>query len=427
MNPNTFKKLSVAALALGASAISLQAGSFKEMSGHLDLDGDFVGYMDFDGEGKVLGDKLNVIYQQFADSNPNVPPFPIDFPAIFETLGFGSVRSMGMSSTEVEQGLHRNRSVTLLEGDPAGLFGVYSLDKIGFRAAKIAPADASTVISGRFDFDAIVSTAQSLASTIMGPMGEGMVMQGLGQPVADTDITVGELVSALSGGMDLIVVQNMENPAAPDIKGYLALKGAGGLVERLEPMMTQMGVQFSDTDKGRVADLSMFLQGAPIGLFVEVSSDSNDLLIYTDSEWVKTLGTGEGLVDSAAYQRVAGRLPEDAAFYAYSSGVEVDQLVGLLEQNPEMAAFAPLIANAVESLLGGFLAPSASATYREGDALITEGYSGFSYKDAVAVLPVGIAGGVGIAAAAEKMKKAQSWSGGSADGGTSEGAGEDSE
>lgn len=409
MKSNTFKKLTVSALALGASSLSLHAGSFKELSKHIDLDGDFVGYMDFDGEGQVLGDKLNVIYQQFAQANPDVPPFPIDFPVIFETLGFGSVRAMGMSSTEVEDGLHRNRSVTLLEGDPAGLFGVYALEAIDFRAAKFAPADASTVVSGKFDFNAIVDTAKALGATVMGPMGEGMVMQGLSRPVPGTDVTVGEVVQALSGGLDLVVSQDFSDPRMPDVKIYLSLKDAASLLPRLEPLVAELGFEFSDTDSGRVADLSALMEDAPFGLFVEAPKGSQDLLLYTDAEWVGSFGSGDALVDTEAYQRVAGRLPRDAAFYAYSSGVDLDQFVEMLEQNPKAAPFAPMISNAVESLLGGFLAPNASATYRDGDALITEGYAGFSYKDAVVALPAGIAGGVGAAAAAEKMNRGRSW------------------
>lgn len=409
MNSNTLKTLSSAALFMSASAISLHAGSFGEISDHLDLDGDFVAYMDFDGEGQALGEKLNVIYQQFAQANPQVPPVPVDFPSIFETLGFGSVRAMGMSSTEVEEGLHRNRSVTLLEGDPKGVFGIYSLEPIEFRAARMAPADATTVVSGRLNFNAIVDTAKALGTTVMGPVGEGMVMQGLSQPVPGTDVTAAEIVEALSGGMDLIVSQSLENPEMPEIKVYLALKGAATVLPRLEPALLKMGVQFMDTEKGRVADLSMFMQGAPMGLFVEVPKDSDELIVYTDASWVESFGTGGGLMDTEAFRRVADRLPQDAAFYAYSSGVDVEQLMGMLSRNPKIAAFVPVISNAVDSLLGGFLAPNASATRRQGEALISEAYAGYSYKDALVAVPLGVAGGVGVAAAVEKTSKARSW------------------
>ncbi len=410
MNPHTFKKLSAAAALFGSSSIAFAGGSFQEVAEHLDLDGDFVGFMDFDGDGQVIGDKLNVVYQDFAQVVPDMPPFPLDFPSMFETLGFGSVRSMGVSSTEVEDGLYRNRSVTMLEGDPAGLFKVYGLEPIPFRAAELAPADATSAFSGQLNFDEIVATAKALASQVMGPMGEGMVMQGLTQPIPGTDITAQEAVSALSGGMDLIVSQSMENPQAPDIKIWASLNGAGTLLPRLEPLLAQMQIQFVDTDSGRSADLSMLMQGAPMGLFVEVPAGTNDLVLYTDQEWVQTFGVGSsGLTGTADYKNVAGRLPQDAAFYAYSTGFDVQQLNGILSQNPDAAAMAPIIVKSIDSLFGGFLAPSASATYREGDALITEGYAGFSYKSIVMALPAGIGAGIGAGIAADKAKEKQAW------------------
>lgn len=412
MNPYTLKNLSVAAALFGSSTIAFAGGSFQEVAEHLDLDGDFVGFMDFDGDGQLIGEKLNVMYQDFAQVVPDMPPFPLDFPSMFETLGFGSVRSMGMSSTKVEDGLFRNRSVTLLEGDPAGLFKVYGLEPIPFRAAELAPADATTVFSGQLKFEEIVETAKALASQVMGPMGEGMVAQGLTQPIPGTDITAQEAVAALSGGMDFVLSQSIENPEVPEIKMWASLKGAGVLLPRIEPMLAQMQIQFVDTDSGRFADLSMLMKGAPMGLFVEVPAGTDDLVIYTDQDWVQTFGADSaGLTGTAAYQNVAGRLPQDAAFYAFSTGFDVQQLDGMLSQNPETAAMAPAIVRAIDSLFGGFIAPSASATYREGDALITEGYAGFSYKGILMALPAGIGAGIGAGIVADKAKKANAWSG----------------
>lgn len=407
MKSNTLKHISAAALALGSFS-TVFAGSFSETAEHLDLDGDFVGYMDFDGDGQDIGEKLNIIYQDLAAVNPQMPPFPLDFPAMLETLGFGSVKSIGMSSTEVEPGLHRNRSVTMLDGDPAGLFEIYGLDNIEFRSANLAPADATTVLSGRLNFEAVVSTAQALASQVMGPMGEGMVAQGMTQPIPGTDITAGEAVTALSGGMDLILSQGFEDPENPEFKVWLSLKGAGPMLSRFQPLLSSMDIQVIDTGAGQIADLSAMLQDSPFaGLFLEAPGGSNDLLIYTDADWVSSFGIGPSLSDTEDFQRVAGRLPEDAAFYAYSSGFDLSQLQGLLERSDDMAVMAPAIVNAVDSLYGGFVAPSASATYREGDVLITDAYAGYSYKGLVMVLPTSIAVGAGVGIVVEQSKKAR--------------------
>lgn len=407
MKSDSLKILSVAALALGSTSLTFAADSFKETAAHLDLGGTFVGFMDFDGDGQEIGEKLNVIYQEFAAANPNVPPFPIDFPSIFESLGFGSVKSMGMSSIEVEEGLFRNMSVTMLEGEPAGLLGMYGMESIPFRAAALAPADATTVMSGRVDFTALSSTANDLAMRVMGPMGEGMVAQGLTQPVPGTDLTVGDLLVSLSNGVDLIMSQSFENPQQPDMKAWLSLTGAGSLLPRLEPLLAQQGITLADNGDGLEADLSAFTQGMPFGLFLKAPAGTEDLILYTDAEWITTFGRESGgLMDTEKFQKVTSKLPKDAAFYAYSSGIEISQLVSLLESNPDTAAMAPAIGNAVESLFGGLIGPNASATYRKDDALITEGYAGFSYKGLLMALPAGIGAGVGAGIAAQQASQA---------------------
>ncbi|MDQ8187126.1 hypothetical protein [Pelagicoccus sp. SDUM812002] len=412
MNPHTLKKLSAAAALLGSTSIAFAGGSFQEASDYLDLDGDFIGFMDFDGDGQAIGEKLNVIYQDMAQVVPDMPPIPLDFPALFETMGFGSIRSMGVSSSEIEEGLYRNRSVTLLEGDPEGLFKLYGLESIPFRAAQIAPADATSAFSGKIDFNQLVSTARALAAQVMGPMGEGMVDQGLMQPIPGTDVTAQEAVAALSGGMDVVMSQSLENPDKPEFKVWASLKGAGSLLPRLEPLFSQMGIQFVDTAAGRFADLSMLMEGAPIGLFIESPAGSEDLILYTDKEWVSTFGVASGrLVDTEGFKNVAGRLPQDAAFYAYSSGFDTQQLEAILSRNPDTAVMAPAIVKAIDSLFGGFVAPSASATFRDGDALVTEGYGGFSYKSIIVALPAGIGAGIGAGIVAEQAKNASSWSG----------------
>ena len=145
---------------------------------------------------------------------------------------------------------------------------------------------------------------------------------------------------------------------------------------------------------------------------MEVPAGTDDLILYTDQEWVSTFGNaGAGLVGTEKFKSVAGRLPQDAAFYAYSSGFDTKQLEAILSQNPDTAAMAPAIVNAIDSLFGGFVAPSASATYREGDALITEGYGGFSYKSALVALPAVLGAGIGAGIVAEQTKTQNTWGG----------------
>ena len=110
---------------IAALSLSCHAGSFDEASKYLDTDGSLVGYIDFEGDGQEIGTQLNAIYTEAIANVPGMMPIPIDFPTLFQNLGFGSIRSMGLSSKELEDGIHANRSVVLLNGDPSGLMALY--------------------------------------------------------------------------------------------------------------------------------------------------------------------------------------------------------------------------------------------------------------------------------------------------------------
>ncbi|MDQ8204055.1 hypothetical protein [Pelagicoccus sp. SDUM812003] len=411
--------LSKTACASVAALIALSTAnaenSFQEASQHIDLDGPFIAYLDFDGDGQAIGEKLNVIYQDFAAANPDVPPFPLDFPVIFEALGFGSLRAWALSSSELDDGLVRNKSVSLLDGAPKGLMALNQGEPIAFDLAKSAPADAATVISGNLNLLGVQEMLQELAGVVMGPMGDGMLQQGLSQPIPGSDVLAGELITALSGRIDLILGQDFSNLQNPKTMVWTRFADAGALVKRLEPALLPMQISFVDTKDGRTANLSHLVQDLPIGLFVHLPKGSDDLVLYTDEDWVSAFAEAEVLAESEAFQRVASKLPAKAQFYGYSGGFDLEPVMSMLETQNELAQFAPLIRSVADLVVGDLLKPSANATYLAENALVTEMYSEYSYKDILVAVPAGIGAGFGVAgaikASLEQQNQAQqSWS-----------------
>lgn len=404
---NYLYKYLVAPVGAVALTATLNAeNSFKEISGHLDLDGPFIAYMNFDGDGQAIGEKLNTIYQEFAAGNPQVPPFPLDFPQIFDALGFGSVRAIGMSSHEFDDGLVRNKSVTLLDGEPTGLIGMATGDPIRFDLAKRAPADASTVFSGYINLSDLKDSIHQLAGLVMGPMGQGMMQQGLMQPVPGTDVTGDEVIAALSGRVDLIMAQDFSQIDKPVTNLWVQFDGAGPVAERLEAMMLAMGIVFEDGPNGRTANLSPLMDGAPMGLYVQLPSGSDDLVLYTDAAWVAGFEAAGSLADSAAYKRVAGKLPQEAMVFAYSAGFDLKPILATFEGKADIAPFLPLAEGLIDLVIGDLLKPNASASYLDGDAMVTEQYAEYSYKEVIVALPAGIGAGVGVAAAIKAQQEA---------------------
>jgi hypothetical protein len=387
------RRAGLAALALAPTLAF--ANPFAEASPHLDLDGSFIAFMDFDGDGAEIGAKLNTLYEQVLAANPTMPPIPLDFPSVFETLGFGSVKSIAMSSKEIGDGLVRNRAVTILDGEPTGLIGLYGLTPIKFTAAQWAPANATSVFSGTLKVNALRDTLVTLATQIMGPMGQGMAQQYLGAPVPGTDVTANELIEVLSGPMDLVMLQGFTPEMQPDFKVWLSIKGAGSLLARLQPLGGMMPIEFRESELGLEADASALLTDAPFGLILQAPAGRDELVIFTDRDWAQSIGArGDRLADQPAFQRVASKLPAEAAMYSYSAGFDLAPILAILQQNPEAAPFLPLLESAIDLLLGDFIAPNASALHREGDALVTVQYAGYSYKQIVTILPAAVAGAV---------------------------------
>ena len=402
------KLLSLAALLVWTNA-NYAESPFEAAAEHLDLDGSVVAFVDFDGDGQEIGEKLNVIYQRFTEANPQMPPIPVDFPTLFNNLGFGSIKSMGVSSKELDNGLVRNVSVLMLDGEPAGLVSVYGMEPIRFRAAEIAPLGATTAFSGQINLAALRDVITTLLAQVMGPMGQGMAEQSLTQMVPGTDIQISELINALSGRMDFVMYQDFSNPMMPDLKIYLSIEGAGGILPRLEAYGTAMGAVFGDEGDGMTADFSSLAQESPMGLHLKAPVGSDQLLFFTDPTWAESLGGGENLTSDPKFQAVAGALPEEAAFYSYSAGFDPEPFYGFLQMNPDLAPYIPVIQQAVDLFIADFFAPNAGATFRDGDAIVTDQYASYSLKQAIALIPTIAGVGAGLATAIEQRPEPAVW------------------
>lgn len=379
------------------------ANSFERAAQHIDVDGSFFAFVEFDGDGQEIGLKLNQIYESVLAANPNITPIPIDFPSLFDTLGFGSVHSMAMSSKELADGQVRNASVTLLDGEPAGLMNLYGLDPIEFRAAQIAPADTTTALSGQIRVTALRDTIHALATQLLGPMGDGLVQQNLGNPLFGTDLTGNEIIEALSGQADLVMAQKLRPDGQPDIRFWASIAGAGALLPRLQSLSESLPITFADTPAGLTADLSALLgENAPFPLYVRAPSKGDSLEIYNQDGWVNATG---GLTADPKFQRATAHLPKEAAMFSYSAGFDPEEVYKLLAQEASIAPYLPVIRQAVDLLLSDLIAPAAGAMYRDGDAIVSEQYADYSFKELLAVVPVGVGAAVAVPAIQQAMQK----------------------
>jgi type IV pilus assembly protein PilA len=402
----TINPLPTLTLGIASALLPLTThANFKEASKHLDLDGSLVGYMDFEGDGTEIGTALNSIYEEVTANTPEMPPIPVDFNQLFTNLGFGSLRSVGFSSTEVEPGLHRNRSVALLNGEPTGLFAMYGNDAHTFDIAEKAPADATGAITVTMDLTVLRDTTITVLQQIMGPMGEGIAQQQLAQPIPGTDITINEAIETLSGKWDGFWLQSYTAGFEQEFKFWVSIEGAGSIFTRLQPLASELPVVFSEDEHALKADLSALLgEDALFGLLIEAPKESDALILYSHADWTAA-SKGQRLSENPEFAALAKRLPKEGLSFQYSKGADLTPMFAALEALPDAAKYQGALQSAIDLLVGDYLKPNIAVCTLEDGAFLSEQYAGYSTKQVVMVIPAAIGAGVGAAMAVPAFQK----------------------
>lgn len=394
------------------SFVPLLAGQgFVRMAEELDTEGDFFAYADLRGEAAKLGDHLTGIYTAYLESNPEAMPVPLDFSALFQTFGIDGIGALGYSSMELADNLHRNRCVLLLEGEPRGLLQLYDLTPRKFRAAAIAPADATIAIDITLRLGALRNIATEMATSVMGPMGAGIVEGSLQQPLTSSGLTGNDLLGYLSHPLTIVGKQTFDLSGGPAGQAYLEIVGAASLIDHLIAFAeTGSQVTVREEDGEMIVDLSRLLADTGTSLFAKKADDGETLLLYTSAEFLARIGTGETLAESATFHRLAAHLPAEAAAFSYQQSPFIDSLLESFREQPQMASYLPVIHEAFDRLLADFLGPQASAYYAIDGGIVSDTYASFSMKEAVAVLPVAFVGGIAAAAAIPALQNVETLS-----------------
>jgi len=396
--------LAGSALCVG-SFVSLNAASLNDMADHIDLEGQTVAFADFTGDAQSIGASLTDIYNTYLQSAPDAMPIPLQFEAMFSTLGLDGIEAMAFSSKELENGLMMNRSFSKLMGKRVGLLALYDLGNRPFTAADLAPDSATMAMSGQVNFNVLRDTIVELVVQIMGPMGEGMAQQQLANVMPGTDVTVSEFFDQLSVPMDFIMEQGIKENGEPDINAWMRLQGNGALLDRILPMMAMFGLEAQTTETGVKVDFGPLMEDSPFSLILSNTQDG-DLVLYTSEEYnALVMSPDNKLVDTEGYHQVAGKLPGKAAFYTYSKGADLEPMLGALEQSSDVSAYIPVIRKAITFLAGDFMDPSASAVFAADGGVEQVSYASFGYKQVAVAVPALFLGGMGSAMALPAFQK----------------------
>jgi type IV pilus assembly protein PilA len=379
---------------------------YDEAIEYLDTDGALLAYLNFSGDGAEIAAALNAIYADVTTASPELPPIPLDFNQLFRALGFHSLEAFAMSSKEIEPGLHRNRSVTLFQGAPAGLMSLYGVDEAGsFTAAELAPADASGAITATLDLKALETTAIAVLQQAMGPMGEGLIRQQLSQTVPSTSLTYARLLEALSGKVDGFWRQTYEDDLSSEFEFFIQFESGAGLLADLRPWLEGRGIEAVTEGSRTRFDLSSLLPPeATFELYAETTESSGALRIYTSVDWNHET-PGPRLSADPSFRALAERLPAKGIAFNYSAEADMGNLLAAVKMFPEAAPYAPAIESAYDFLIGPYMQANFTVSRMEGEVMISDQLAGFSTKQVVTTVPLMIGGGLTAAMAVPAFQK----------------------
>lgn len=380
-------------LALLGSLSSLTAASFSDMAPHLDQDGELLAYADFSGDSQIFGDRLTEIYSSVMLSNPQMGGIPLDFAQIFDALGFNSFGAFGYSAKEVGPDIYRNRGVALYDGAPTGLLAMTDMTPRAFTAAEMAPADASLALNMHLRIDVLRDTIADAAARVMGPMGQGMVLGTLENPILPSGLTGNQIIAALSNPIGGHMSQSFDMATGqPKFDFYVEIENAGDLAAQLSGLTAmQPNIVVTEEDGATILDLSALTAEAGFSLYVR-GAPGESLRIYTQEAYLEGPADGASLAETPEFLALRAYLPDEAASFVYSSGTKMDEIRTMLGANPETANYLPVFDAVADGLLGDFFAPYIAASYPIEGGAISDTYASYSAKEFLAAAPFTIVG-----------------------------------
>ncbi|MDQ8196927.1 hypothetical protein QEH56_02145 [Pelagicoccus enzymogenes] len=370
--------------------------SFSEVSDFLDTDGTFVGYASFEGDGEKLAGKLQELYVAFSEHFPALREQGANFSDLFASLGLDRFQSVAASSVELENQIVRNKTVLSFTDEPGGIFEILGKQPIRFRAAELAPEDATLAYSIRLDAQATKALLDSLvASTGLRELKESW-QSLLSRPLPYSDIQTMDVLYAFSGQID--IVQKLEKPDGldPEVKLWISIENAGTLGARYLEDVSKAGVvKEVETEGGRrIWDLSALSNGDTEAFYASTEEATGNLILFTHDGWVVPGVTDGGLVGTETFQNFYADLPRKALLFSYNSSSTIDLMLGEVIHSLKQEEFNEVAESIIDFGVGDFTKPVAWVVYRSENRIHSIEHAGYSYKQLSVIPALAISGAV---------------------------------
>lgn len=391
--------------------------SFAAVDAYLEQGGVLYGFVDVEGDLERIAKGANEMLANLRSTRIElamVPQLPLDL--IVEQLGLDSIRAMGMSSTERDQGF-QNRIFLLTDGAPKGLLAIYGEQNERFLVPELAPQGADIAAEQTLNTAVLLEMTRDLATQLLGVAGAAMIENYLAMPVPGSDLKVSDLIAALDGRMymiaDIDASATMEVPEygpMPRVDFLLRLESAASLVGKLGklPALGAMP-DFKMETSGGLTMLSGFVPENTLYAPVLLGNESTGELFLCSSRafYDRCLqGSGARLKDAEGFATATKGLPESGYAFAYVSPEVGTLLKGWIDRSMEEAvqaggqeavAFRPYLNWSIQPMVADF--PMAYAGSVEANGLYSVANWNVSHKRNLATMAYANPVTVGLVAA----------------------------
>lgn len=388
------------------TGISANTASAETPLNEIQLEGSSVfTYVNLQNDFHQLAEILNKAYREYLNQQPDMPPFPVDIPKIFERAGISDISGITLASHPLENGYFLNRSLLSLHSkQPNGLLKISNYENAPFLAAEKFSADVDFIFEANFSATNLLELVRNLTTDLMGPMGVGLVDMQLNAEIEGTGSTLRDLIQQLDSRVqfalqharsELVYHEEADSflPANPAPLFAAVFKDAGPLFHKLQPMLTSLGMAV--TQSNDYEWLRLLIPNLPpeINIYAGRGLKSGDLIFSSSPEnWETLTRSGAKLAQKPDFINLRQQLPQIASQYVYNSErFNTEQINELYKLNlGQWTGMLDLLLAEIHP----YMRESFAISYLADNGILTASIAPFSYKHQVGLIgllmPAGI-------------------------------------
>lgn len=243
-----------------ATTLPTPSAHYDVVRQRLDVGGQFLVYLDIDGDVEKIGRDLTAMMHKIAGEGPDGALLRQDYTALLAELGLTQIKAIGMSSVAREQDSFQNRAFLYIPEPRRGLLAAFGGPARPFTTARYAPPESDIFIESEMDIPTLVVTLTNVFGRFIPPEMQ-QTATALMQQEWDLDSSgIVDFLQALKGRFTLAVKFGTPppeaSPAGPQALQSL-LEGTGlflrveGIGQKLIPLLVKSEAFTQTTGENR--------------------------------------------------------------------------------------------------------------------------------------------------------------------------------